>query len=100
MQRHSGSAPALPAGAGSCRESSLSEVCPERKRRWAALRPMTGKSSRPPEATPRPAGLTSFVLALTRYGRCTLTPAAAPALTGTCPGTLPLSANAAGEEQP
>ena len=23
-----------------------------------------------------------------------------PALTGTCPGTLPLSANAAGEEQP
>jgi hypothetical protein len=28
---------------------------------------------------------TSFVLALTRCGRCTLTPAAAPALTGTHP---------------
>lgn len=28
---------------------------------------------------------TSFVLALTRCGRCTLTPAAAPALTGTYP---------------
>ncbi len=30
---------------------------------------------------------TSFVLALARCGRCTLTPAAAPALTGTSPGT-------------
>ena len=30
---------------------------------------------------------TSFVLALTRCGRCTLTPAAAPALTGTYPGS-------------
>jgi hypothetical protein len=30
---------------------------------------------------------TSFVLALTRCGRSTLTPTAPPALTGTCPGT-------------
>jgi hypothetical protein len=30
---------------------------------------------------------TSFVLALARCGLSTLTPAAAPSLTGTCPGT-------------
>src|SRR6266487_1501706 len=47
--------------------------------------------NRPPPASrcyawPRRAS-TSFVLALARCGRCTLTPAAAPALTGTYPGS-------------
>jgi len=59
---------------------------------------MTGVPG-PAETTPGLAGLTSFVLALARYGRCTFDPRRNPALTGTCPGTLPLSANAAGVEQ-
>jgi len=40
-----------------------------------------------------------LVLALARYLRRTLT-RRSPALTGTCPGTLPLSADAAEVEQP
>ena len=45
------------------------------------------------------ARLASFVLALARCERCTLI-GRSPALTGTYPGTLPLSGNAAELEQP
>ena len=42
---------------------------------------------------------TSFVLALARYPRCIFT-RRSPASAGTCPGTLPLSANATEVEEP
>jgi hypothetical protein len=83
-----------------CRRSDPVSVAMRKSRTAQASgnEPTTGVP-RASRTTPGLAGLTSFVLALARYGRCTFDPRR-PALTGTCPGTLPLSTNAAGVEQP